>query len=294
MRVLLTGCTGFIGSVLGSRLEALGHDLFCVCRSEKSPGFGKTVAWDGAKPIELFKFPESVDAVIHLAQSRSYRHFPVDSREMFDVNVVMTMRLLEWAARSGVKHFCLGSSGAVYEPFGRQLKEDTALTPTSFLGASKLASEVIARPFSSIFAVNILRLFFPYGPGQTDRLIPELIRRIRSGGAIQVAGSAEGTRLVPTFVEDIVEVILASLESRWADTLNVATPENLSIREIANTIGRHFGIEPKFEITNESPMNIIPELGRLGSRFQLSRFTRFEEGLRKTIGENLGHLTGQT
>ena len=68
-------------------------------RSEKSPAFGKTVAWDGAKPIEFFKFPESVDAVIHLAQSRSYRHFPVDSREMFDVNVVMTMRLLEWAER---------------------------------------------------------------------------------------------------------------------------------------------------------------------------------------------------
>ena len=66
---------------------------------------------------------------------------------MFTVNVAMTMLLLEWAARSGVKQFCLVSSGAVYEPFAGPLKEDAALAPVGFLGASKLASEVIANRF---------------------------------------------------------------------------------------------------------------------------------------------------
>jgi nucleoside-diphosphate-sugar epimerase len=286
MRILITGGTGFVGSALGPRLAAAGHELFCVCRTGSSASFGETVVWDAESPFETSKLPAAVDAVIHLAQSRSYRDFPADSREMFDVNIGMTMSLLQWAARSGVKQFCLVSSGAVYEPFTGSLREDAALAPCSFLGASKLGSEIIARPFSGLFRLNTLRLFFPYGPGQRDRLIPDLIRRIRCSEAIHVTANDEGM-LVPTFVEDIVEVFVASVESSWTGTVNVATPEALSIRRIAELIGRQLGIEPKLEIVERTPIDIVPDLDRLADRFDLCRFTRFEEGLRKTIGPHL-------
>jgi nucleoside-diphosphate-sugar epimerase len=288
MRILITGGTGFIGSTLGPRLIAAGHELFCVCRPGSSASFGETVVWDAASPAGMSKFPEAIEAVIHLAQSRSYRNFPGDSREMFDVNVGMTMSILQWAARSKVKQFCLVSSGAVYEPFSGALQEDAALGPHGFLGASKLASEIMARPFAGLFKLNILRLFFPYGPGQRDRLIPDLIRRIRCGEAIQVTANSEGMRLVPTFVEDIAGVLVASVESSWTGTVNVATPEALSIRRIAELIGRQLGIEPKLEIVERTPIDIVPDLDRLASRFDLRRFTRFEEGLRRTTGANPG------
>jgi nucleoside-diphosphate-sugar epimerase len=288
MRILITGGTGFIGSTLGPRLIAAGHELFCVCRPGSSASFGETVVWDAASPAGMSKFPEAIEAVIHLAQSRSYRNFPGDSREMFDVNVGMTMSILQWAARSKVKQFCLVSSGAVYEPFSGALQEDAALGPHGFLGASKLASEIMARPFAGLFKLNILRLFFPYGPGQRDRLIPDLIRRIRCDEAIQVTANSEGMRLVPTFVEDIAGVLVASVESSWTGTVNVATPEALSIRRIAELIGRQLGIEPKLEIVERTPIDIVPDLDRLASRFDLRRFTRFEEGLRRTTGANPG------
>jgi nucleoside-diphosphate-sugar epimerase len=283
MRILLTGSTGFVGSALGPRLLVEGHEIFSVCRSKSPVAFGTNVLWDGTKPITSGSFPDPADAVIHLAQSRSYRRFPADSGEMFTVNVAMTMSLLEWAARSGVKQFCLVSSGAVYEPFGRELKEDAVLAPYGFLGASKLASEIIARPFSSLFSLSILRLFFPYGPGQLHRLVPELIRRVRTGAAIKIAADGQGVRLPPTFVGDVVEVILAGLRSSWTDTVNVATPETLSIRQIATMIGQQLGIEPRFEIVQNSSPDIVPDLSRLGSRFELTRFTPFEDGLRRTI-----------
>jgi len=244
------------------------------------------LAWDGTKAIDPDMFPKAVDMVIHAAQSRSYRQFPADSREMFAVNVGMTMLLLEWAARSSVKQFCLLSSGAVYEPFSEALREDIPMAPNGFLGASKLASEILAKPFSSLFALNVLRLFFPYGPGQHDRLIPELIRRVRSGKAVQLAGNVDGIRLAPTFIGNIVDVILASAASSWTGTLNVATPETLSIRQIANVIGAQLGIEPKFEIVDAPAANIVPDLSRLASRYELKRFASFEEGLRKTIASD--------
>jgi nucleoside-diphosphate-sugar epimerase len=288
MRILITGGTGFVGSALGPRLIAAGHELFCVGRPGSPAAFGETVAWDAENPVGTPKFPEAIDVVIHLAQSRRYRNFPADSREMFDVNVGMTMSLLQWAAESKVKQFCLVSSGTVYEPFTGSLQEDAAVAPRGFLGASKLASEIIAWPFSGLFKLNILRLFFPYGPGQRDRLIPDLIRRIRNGESVQVTANGDGMRLAPTFVEDIADVFLASVESSWTGTVNVATPEALSIREIAELIGQRLRVQPKLEILERASIDVLPDLGRLASRFDLRRFTRFERGLRRTIGADPG------
>jgi nucleoside-diphosphate-sugar epimerase len=284
MRIVLTGCSGFVGAALAPRLLSAGHELLCVCRPESSAAFGQSISWDSSRPADLSGFPNGADAVVHLAQSRSYRLFPTDSGEMFAVNVAMTMALLQWSAQVGVKHFCLVSSGAVYEPFCGLLKEDATVAPRGFLGATKLASEVLARPFSGLFSLNVLRLFFPYGPGQRNRLIPELVRRVREGRPVQLAGHSDGIRLAPTFIDDVVEVILASFGSSWTGTLNVAAPELLSIRGIANIIGRQLQIEPRFETVSTPAVDIVPDLTLLRSRFSLDRFTKFEDGLRKTLG----------
>jgi len=292
MRIILTGCSGFVGAALAPRLLSAGHEILCVCRPDSPATFGDRITWDSSRPNHLSGFPGTADAVVHLAQSRSYQLFPSDAQEMFTVNVAMTMMLLQWSAQAGVKHFCLVSSGAVYEPFSGLLKEDAAVAPHGFLGASKLASEVLAKPFSSLFSLNVLRLFFPYGPDQRNRLIPELVRRIRDGSPVQLAANGEGVRLPPTFIDDVVEVIFASLASAWTGTVNVAAPELLSIRTIANLIGRELGVEPAFEIVNTPAVDIMPDLTRLRSQFPLQRFTRFEDGLRKMLGATQHMGTG--
>lgn len=277
--VLVTGASGFIGAVLARRLEARSLTVIRAVRTVRGAGeIALDLSWPGG-----VVFPESVEAVAHLAQSRAYRQFPEDSTEMFDVNVAGTFALLQAAARTGVRRFCLVSSGTVYEPFEGPLIETAAIAPRSFLGASKAAAEIVARPFGTLMDVSILRLFTPYGPGQVGRMVPDLIGRIRDGRAVTLAGGEGGLRFAPTYVDDVCDTIAASLAEGWTGVLNVATPEVLDLRRAASIIGEVIGRVPVFEAGPGSPISLVPDLGNLSRRYDMSRFISFSDGIERVV-----------
>jgi nucleoside-diphosphate-sugar epimerase len=284
MRILITGATGFVGASLTRRLSASGHDVITVSRKPTDvPGAAGNIVWDIEDAYILPALPSDLDAIVHAAQSRNYRNFPGDADEMWRVNVAPTAPLLNFAVASGVRHFCLISSGAVYDPYAGLLEEGAALAPSGFLGATKLAAEVLARPYASKLSLSILRLFFPYGPGQTNRLTPNIIGRVRSGTPVQVGNDGEGLRFTPTYIEDISHVIERALEENWTGVYNVASDEQVSIAGLAFAIGEIINKQPVFEKTDQVSDNIIPSLAKLQGRIDLSNFTHLREGLRQML-----------
>src|SRR5207237_3053965 len=197
--------------------------------------------WDLENPVIPRDLPDRIDAVAHLAQARHYRNFPDDAPEMFRVNVNATAALLEYGRQARASVFCLVSSGTVSERYVGRISEDAPVAPTRHLGASKLAAETLERPYADLFDVSILRLFFPYGPRQTERLVPDVIERVRNGTPVQLASDGEGLRLVPTFVDDIAAVIETALAAHWRGVFNIANPPVLTLQERAHCTERGLG-----------------------------------------------------
>jgi nucleoside-diphosphate-sugar epimerase len=170
---------------------------------------------------------------------------------VFDVNVAGVFEAAEYARNAGAKTFVFASSGSVYGSGSIPLSENQPFAvpgSRAFYPAAKLAAELLLAPFAQHFNVVTLRLFVPYGAGQSaDMLFPQLVRRVREGEAITLAGG-DGFRANPVAVSDVTETIDRCLRIERSVTMNLAGPQVATLREIGRGIGDTLGIAPIFDL----------------------------------------------
>jgi UDP-glucose 4-epimerase len=148
MKLLVTGGTGYIGSVVAYQFVEAGHEA--VIFDDLSKGH------EGAVP-EQTRFvrgdlldanrlrsvlAEGFDGVIHLA-ARSAAGESVEHPELYyRTNVCGTLNLLDAMREAGAKRLVFSSTAAVYgEPEEVPIPETAPTVPTNPYGASKLAAD---------------------------------------------------------------------------------------------------------------------------------------------------------
>jgi nucleoside-diphosphate-sugar epimerase len=280
MRILLTGATGFVGKYVYDSFKSC-HEMFVIGRNDMQNT--QTIRWDFNEKMPTQILPEKIDVIIHLAQSKLYREFPENGLDMFSVNVQSTAALLDFASKTGVKQFILMSTGSVYEPYPSVCSEDVFINPSSGYACSKYASEILAKAYAEKIKICVLRLFFPYGPGQVNRLIPDLIYKVQNNIPILLSGN-EGLSISSIFVTDVLELLKASIKNQWEGTFNVSSLEVCSIKTIGEMIGGYLNKKVNFEKKIEDKELIIQaDIRKLLNLVPWMRFTPLEEGLFKMV-----------
>ena len=257
--------------------------------------------------------------VLYLSQSPHYRAFPERGDHLFAVNVVGALRCLEAARAAKAESFVYCSSGSVYAPSFDALSEDSELRRDDAYSLSKLCAEdalsIAARSFASDGTgpgIACARLFGVFGPGQHTMLVPGLRKRIEEGQAISVerhpsdTSDRGGLRISLTYVDDAARCLhgLAKLASQHrgqksddtstsnappsneagaATIVNVAGPEALSIRKLAEGIAQRLGLEAKFEDADRARQSdFVADSSRLHELLAPS-FVSIEDALDLTI-----------
>jgi UDP-glucose 4-epimerase len=281
MRVVVTGGGGFLASALLPRLAAR-EEVFATHRPDAEPLPIDGVQW---VPLDLSQplpetLPSKVDAVVHLAQSRRYREFPDGAVDMYEVNAAATVRLLDYTRRAGGRTFTYASSGSIYARGAEPVRETDEPKPPEFYATTKLAGERAVEQFRGVLLAHALRPFFIYGPNQPMMMMRGLLTRVRDHQEVTLAGP-DGIRINPVYVDDAAEAVIATLELEDSHTLNLAGPDVVSIRQIAELAGGLLKETPSFSL-GDPQLDLIASIERQSDVLGAPS-TGFEEGLRRTV-----------
>jgi nucleoside-diphosphate-sugar epimerase len=239
--VLITGGCGYVGTKLTEAVLArTAHDVTVLdvqwFGNHLRPDPRLRVLASDVRAIDSVDL-SPFDTIFHLANIANDPSVDLNPYASWAVNVLGTMRLVDRAARSGVRQFVFASSGSVYgvksEP---RVTEDMELLPISEYNKTKMVAERVIMSYAGPMTTTIVRPATVCGLSPRMRLdltVNLLTMQALTRGAMTVFG---GSQVRPNIhIDDLVDVYLFALERRLAGVYNAGF-ENLSVLEVAHRV----------------------------------------------------------
>ncbi len=249
MRVLVTGGSGFIGSHVVDKLRLRGHEpvIYDLRPSPwHEPGTVDTRLGSITDREALERALHSCDAVAHLAAVADVNDVHAEPEDAERVNARGTVAVLEAARRAEVKRIVYASTIWVYSDCEDEaVDEETLLpAPSHLYTSTKLAGELYCKAYQELYGIDytILRFGIPYGPRAREAaVIPAFVGKALRGEALTLAGDGSQSRRF-VYVEDLADGVALGLSDAASNRVyNLASEENVSIKQIAETIKAELG-----------------------------------------------------
>lgn len=285
MHVLVTGGCGYIGSVLVPKLVALGHKVtvFDIMWFGNNLDDNPNVTVVKGDILDIDSVPMAgVDAVIHLANVANDPCGDLNTKLVWEVNALATMRLAEKTIENNAGQFIYASSGSVYGVKEEdQVTEELSLLPISDYNKTKMISERVLLSYADKLQIQIVRPATVCGYSPRTRLdvsVNMLTMQAVQNGLITVFG---GKQTRPNIhIQDITNVFIHFLDNgdKYTGIYNAGF-ENISILDIANRVQEHISSEIKITESND------PRSYRLNSDKLLSTGFKPGHGVNNAIKE---------
>jgi UDP-glucose 4-epimerase len=233
MKIVITGATGFIGSHVAVRLARAGHAVVATGRNpQKVPALGSVPGISLAR-LEL-KDPShwgpalaGADVLVHVALGWGEGALP-----MLQADTAASVGLFEAAHSAGIRKIIYTSSTAAAGGQCGNDREDGALRPTDYYGATKASTEMFARAFARTtgVSVHVVRPGYIFGEPvvegasiYSDKRFREICRAIRETRPVRLIRN-DGTQFL--HAGDLAKVYEALLAHDAAFSIHYALAHN--------------------------------------------------------------------
>lgn len=285
MKVLVTGCAGFIGSHLSLALARRGDKVKGIdnlnnyyspalkearlrqClgadpqsgQSSRYPNFSfsKADLTDMATLDRIFAEEDGgFDVVCNLAAQAGVRYSIDHPRTYIESNIVGFFNILECCRAHGVKQIVYASSSSVYGgntkvPFSESDRVDN---PKSLYAATKKSDELMANVYSSLYGIRTtgLRYFTVYGPWGRPDMSPILFAdAITQGRPIRLFNGGDMVRDY-TYIDDIVNGTMLAIDNppatgTPATVYNIGCSHPVKLMDFIAALERALGKKAQFE-----------------------------------------------
>jgi nucleoside-diphosphate-sugar epimerase len=276
MRVLVTGCAGFIGSHLSESLLEDGHEVVGIdcfndnyARPQKLRNLERARSWDGFDfvPIDLARgelddVVADCETVFHLAAEPGVRSsWGTRFDSYLRNNVLATQHVLEAAKGEASRRLVYASSSSIYgQASVFPTPEDLLPSPRSPYGATKLTGEHLTTLYRANFGLDsvCLRYFSVYGPRQRPDMAFNIFgHALLDREPIRLFGGDQTRDF--TYVADIVAATRAAAEAPAASgmVLNVGGGSRVSLREAVAVLEQVSGQSTELELAGEMRGDVL-------------------------------------
>ena len=240
-KILVTGATGYKGSVLVPKLLSKGYQVVAFDMQwfgNQLPVHEYLTVVKG-DVIDTPSIPlDGIDAIIHLASIANDPCGDLDPKLTWETSALATMQLADRAKREGIKHFIYASSGSVYGVKDEDsVTEELTLEPLSEYNKTKMVSERVLMSYSEDMTVQIVRPATVCGLSPRMRLdvaVNMLTMQALKNGKITVFGGEQARPNI--HIDDITDLYVFLLDNPQVTGIYNAGFENITVGEIAEII----------------------------------------------------------
>lgn len=248
--VMVTGAGGSIGSELArqvmrfapahlllvERAEFALFDIDCELRADHPTRSIEALVADvgDASRMRAIFNRYRPQVVIHAA---AHKHVPLmesNATEAVQNNVLNTRTVAELAGEFKSEVFVLIST-------------DKAVRPTSIMGASKRAAELVAQDLNRAYATRFVAVRFGNVIGSAGSVIPIFREQIRNGGPVTITDKRM-KRYFMTIPEAAQLVLQASVLGKGGEVFILHMGEPVRIMDLAETLITLSGLKPHEDI----------------------------------------------